>query len=153
MDIDIRKLINQLNKMTEELDSVDNIEDLDGDFEQPKSFQDLFNNSPLFNMDDFDSKASVHELLYDVTEEDEDVVVVVDLPGFSEEQISLQSDERQIRIDAESTDDMRRESVSHTFRLPAEVIPEEASATFENGVLTVTLPKVEEDEQTKIDIS
>jgi HSP20 family protein len=147
MDIDIRKLINQLNKMTEELDSVDNIEDLDGDFEQPKSFQDLF------NMDDFDSKASVHELLYDVTEEDEDVVVVVDLPGFSEEQISLQSDERQIRIDAESTDDMRRESVSHTFRLPAEVIPEEASATFENGVLTVTLPKVEEDEQTKIDIS
>ncbi len=147
----IRRLIEQLNQMAEEIEQQQTGEEQS----EPKTlFDNLFDNHPLFN-NNFEMNASVHELLYEVIEEDEAIIVVVDLPGFSEDQISLQSDERQIRVSAEATDDMRRESVSHTFSLPVEVVPSEATATFENGVLEVTLPRVEEedDDATTIDIS
>ena len=147
--MDIRKLVDELNRTIAEIDA--DAEPLKPDeFEQPKSFSDILNNSPFMSMN---RVSQFNELLYEVTEEDDSVVVVADLPGFTDEQISLRSDERQVRVDAESTEEMRRESVSHTFRLPVDVNPEEAEATFENGVLTITLPKVEKDTHTNIDIS
>lgn len=158
--MDLRRLLNQLNEVVEQLEEKSQNDKLNFDddysFDQPKSFEELFENTPLFKSKlNNNNHSNLHNLLYDVEKQDENVVVVVDLPGFSEDNISLQADERQIRIDAESTEDMRRESVSHTFRLPVEVIPSEAEATFENGVLTVTLPReeIDDDDHTKIDIS
>ncbi len=149
--MDFKKLIEQLNKIAEDVEEQSNsIEQ-----EPTNMFNELFNNHPLFDSE-FTMNNSVHKLLYDVIEEKEHILVVVDLPGFSEEQISIQSDEKQVRVSAEATEDMRRESVSHTFTLPDEVIPEDSEATFENGVLEITLPRVDvdlDDNSTTIDIS
>lgn len=85
--------------------------------------------------------------------EGDDVVVVVDLPGYTEEQITLTADNYQLRVDAEATEDMRRDSVSKVYQLDNEVVSEEASAELENGVLTVRLPmRNPSEDETQIDI-
>lgn len=145
----LKRFIEQLNKMAQEYEQASR------EIEQNNPLADNFIDFENFFEGELNVNNSVHELLYDISEENGNVVVVLDLPGFTEDQISIQADERQIRINAEATDDMRRESVSHTFSLPSEVVPSESKATFENGVLEVTLPLVDDDndDSTKIDIS
>jgi HSP20 family protein len=91
----------------------------------------------------------------DVAEQDEEYVVTADLPGYEKEDIDLSISDRTLRVGVdreESTDESdedgtyirrerRRQSVSRTITLPEEVDEEEASAAYNNGVLTVTLPK------------
>ncbi|WP_435127189.1 Hsp20/alpha crystallin family protein [Halobaculum sp. D14] len=93
----------------------------------------------------------------DVAETDDDVVVTADLPGFDADDIEVSVADRELSLSAEH--EQRREeerdeethyhlrerstqSVTRRLRLPAEVNETEATAEFENGVLTVTLPKV-----------
>lgn len=87
-----------------------------------------------------------------VVEEDGDVVVYVELPEFTEDQVELTADPERVRVEAHATDDMFHDDVSQVFELPSEVQPEQADATFENGFLTVRLPQVEPDDQTTITI-
>ena len=149
-----RRLIRELNRLAEEMDQTKSRSLFDND-----RFDSMFEDNSLFT--DIEKKMNekpVHHLLFEVIEEDKNVVVVVDLPGFEEDDISLTSDERHVRVDAEAREDMRRESVSHTFELPVEVVPDEATATFENGVLSIMLPRVEpddddDDDHTTINIS
>jgi HSP20 family protein len=113
-----------------------------------------------------------HELAVDVVETDTDIVVSADLPGFDREDVTLSLSGRDLTIDADHETDaetaaedddtryVRRErthrAVSRTVRLPDAVDEEAASATFTNGVLTVTLPRetVDDDEESHtIDIS
>lgn len=158
---DIKKLLEMFEKLGKEFDT--EFEDLDNEDLNDNLFgnssdniSDFLNNHPLVDGMQTNGKMGVSDFaepLYEVVEEDEEVVVIADVPGFEDDQISLRADENQVRIDAESTDSMRRESMSHVFSLPCEVVPEEADATLENGVLTVTLPRVETDDETQIEIS
>ncbi|PSP64924.1 heat-shock protein Hsp20 [Halobacteriales archaeon QH_8_64_26] len=91
----------------------------------------------------------------DVAEQDDEYVVTADLPGYEKADIDLSISERTLRVGVdreESTDESneegtyirrerRRQSVSRTITLPEEVEEDEASAAYNNGVLTVTLPK------------
>ena len=102
----------------------------------------------------------------DVAHYDGNVVVTADLPGFEKEDIdlSIAGDALTIRADAEydSADESetyirrerRRRSMRRTIGLPVAVHEDEASASYTNGVLTVTLPEMEtEDEDShRIDI-
>ncbi|MGQ4554484.1 Hsp20 family protein [Halobellus sp. GM3] len=106
-----------------------------------------------------------HETAIDLREDSESFVAVVDLPGFDREDIDLSVADRLLTIEAvreESTDtgnehgseehyvrrERRSDSVRRSLRLPADVRADDASATYNNGVLTVILPKllVEDDE-------
>jgi HSP20 family protein len=94
----------------------------------------------------------------DVAERDEGVVVTADLPGFEKEEIDLSIANDALTIRAEhAVDDeyesenyVRRErahrSVHRTIPLGTEVHEEEAHASYTNGVLTVTIPTIEVDE-------
>ena len=103
----------------------------------------------------------------DVAEDDDEIVVTADVPGFEKADIdlSIAGDVLTIRadrgVDSEHDADnyVRRErrhhSVRRTIRLPAEVREDEASASYSNGVLTVTLPRewsAEDDDSRHIDI-
>jgi HSP20 family protein len=89
----------------------------------------------------------------DVAEHDADVVVTADLPGFEKSDIDVSVSERTLTIRADRDVDaaheagsyLRRErrhtSVRRSVPLPAHVVEDDATASYKNGVLTVTLPR------------
>lgn len=103
----------------------------------------------------------------DVVDADDSVRVRADLPGTDPEDVEVSlHDGHRLSIDvagdasAEARDgryvrrERRRQSVSRTISLPAPVDEESASATFENGVLTVTVDKRDAgDEGTEIPVN
>ncbi|MFB6126654.1 MAG: Hsp20/alpha crystallin family protein [Halolamina sp.] len=99
----------------------------------------------------------------DVAETDDEVVVVADLPGYDPEVVSVTARNRRLDIAAEPAgadaddgpaatdgpDDRRyhrrervHDGLSRSVTLPADVREAEASAEYDRGVLTVTLPKL-----------
>lgn len=90
----------------------------------------------------------------DVLDDDEEIVVVADLPGYDTDDIDLTVDGRELRLHAERSAETeseesgryhrrerRHEQVSRVVTLPAEVEEDAANATYRNGVLTVRMPK------------
>jgi HSP20 family protein len=95
-------------------------------------------------------------LAVDVADEDDRFVLTADLPGFERDDIDVEVHERTLRIDATHQSEREEEgegdgeyiqrerskrSLSRSVTLPEDIEEGDASASFENGVLTVTLPK------------
>ncbi|MFK8212010.1 Hsp20/alpha crystallin family protein [Haloferax volcanii] len=107
-----------------------------------------------------------HEMAIDVTDHDDEIVVTVDLPGYEKEDLALSVANRTLTVeatrelDAERAEgeylrrERRHESARRTIRLPETVDEDGASASYHNGVLTVSLPKrdIEPDDSRRIDI-
>lgn len=88
----------------------------------------------------------------------------VDLPGLTKEQVDLNVEDRVLKISGERTVseqegrsftrlERRYGSFTRTFELPANANVSDISASFENGVLSITVPKVEEAQPRRITIS
>ncbi|SFC15719.1 HSP20 family protein [Halobiforma haloterrestris] len=90
----------------------------------------------------------------DVADTDEEYVVTADLPGYETDDIELTLSDGTLRLDATREDDLEfaegeylrrertRKTASRRVRLPEPVEEDEVTAGYENGVLTVRLPKV-----------
>lgn len=87
------------------------------------------------------TSASVREPLTDVIEEDDEVIVVVELPGVTKEDIMLDANEDTIEIKADGGEDRKYQK---NLILPAKINPDQAKARYTNGILEVRLEKVEE---------
>lgn len=114
--------------------------------------------------------AKVNALKMDVYEKDGNVVAKAQLPGFKAEQINAQVNDDMITIEAQSQTDKEegddkkgywRKEISQGYvkrvvPLPVDVDSSKAQAEFENGVLTITVPKMEklkeEEKQKKLEI-
>ena len=94
----------------------------------------------------------------DLRETDDEIEVTADLPGLEEKDIelSLAADRLTLRGERREEREHKENDVPHrieraygsfqrTVALPCEVDPDRAEAVFKKGVLTVTLPKVEEE--------
>jgi HSP20 family protein len=100
----------------------------------------------------------------DVRDGDGEFVVVADLPGYDKESLEVTLADNTLRIEAEHETEFEadageyvrkersHESVSRSVRLPEPVDEDGVSASFSNGVLTVTLEKREAGSGTRIDI-
>jgi len=101
----------------------------------------------------------------DIIETDEDVIVQVDLPGIKKGDIDLKVTENKLKVKADfdfemevpqgsyiTLHDRKKGVLRRTVRFPKKVMAEEAEATFEDGVLTVTAPKQEKEESFSIKI-
>lgn len=115
---------------------------------------------------DWSSLMSPSEVSVDVAERSGEFVVTADLPGFEKDDIDLRLADHTLHLEAERAEsreeesgtyirkERRHESVSRSVRIPEPVDEEGVSASFQNGVLTVTLPKLEPGEGSeRIDIS
>lgn len=87
----------------------------------------------------------------DVRERDGEIVVTAELPGIEKDMIDLRVDTDSVRISASDDVEMAEENERYVRRgrstrqlrrrvaLPAPVDPDTAEASYENGVLTVTV--------------
>lgn len=99
-----------------------------------------------------------------VEEGKDELVLTAELPGMSEEQISIEMENNVLTISGEKTEqrtegdeerryhlwERRYGSFQRSFTLPRTVKADEIRATYDNGVLRVHLPKVAEAKGRKI---
>jgi len=97
----------------------------------------------------------------DIVDEEDEIVALADVPGFEKGNMTVQVDDDRLRLLAERDEDNGREyhrrerpcgTVSRTVPLPASVDTEGSEASYEDGVLSVRLPKTEIDEGEEIEI-
>jgi HSP20 family protein len=98
--------------------------------------------------------ATVARARMDVVDKGEKFEVKLDLPGVSKDEINVSIEGARVAIQAESHKQSEAKdgervlhsertitSYARSFELPAEVAEDGAEASFENGVLTLRLPK------------
>lgn len=93
------------------------------------------------------------EMRMDVTENDSDYRVTIDIPGVKKENIDVSIDGNQVTVTAEASREKKREDEKElyseryegrayrSFTLPSEVDSARAEASYDGGVLSLTLPK------------
>jgi len=91
-----------------------------------------------------------------VTENDKDVCVTIELPGMDEKSIDLTLSRNCLTIKGEKSEEQEKTGKSYyrmercfgsfqrDIQLPCDVETERAEACFKKGILTVTLPKSKE---------
>ncbi|WP_435334946.1 Hsp20/alpha crystallin family protein [Haloarchaeobius sp. TZWWS8] len=85
------------------------------------------------------------------TEEDDCLVFVMDMPGFEKSDIECSYDDGMLRISAERDAEESSENVwmrssrrmSEQVRVPGDIVTDDISATYRNGVLEVHMPRRE----------
>lgn len=108
--------------------------------------------------------SGVESMAVDLVEHDEEFVATVDLPGYEREDVEVEVTDHTLRVAAEREESVedeaeeylhrerRQESTRRSLRLPDAVDTAAVTARMNNGVLTVTLPKLESEEARTIDI-
>ena len=98
----------------------------------------------------------------DIIETDDTIIIRIDLAGVKKENIDINLTETKLRVKAEVEDDhledvmgynRRPKLIRRTVRFPKKVFAEEADAKFENGLLTVEVPKLEKKESFSVNIN
>jgi HSP20 family protein len=92
----------------------------------------------------------------DMYQTDEEIVVKASLPGVKAEEVqinitgevlTLKGETQQVEEKKDKAWHMREQrwgAFERAIALPTEVVADKAKAEFENGILTITLPKAEE---------
>lgn len=112
-----------------------------------------------------------HEHIYgewvppmDMLEDKDDIVIRIDLPGLSVEQIDLSVVADTLTVSGERVREQGPEDENYhvlerqhgkfarKIKLPTQVNPDEAKASYKNGVLTVRLPKIKEVKTSEIEV-
>jgi HSP20 family protein len=100
----------------------------------------------------------------DMHEADDDVVIKADLPGLKPEDVDISITENTLTVKGEFRSEEEGERGDVHFRerrygsfqravaLPAFIDADAAEAEFEDGVLTITLPKTEESKPKQIEV-
>ncbi|MDD2555250.1 MAG: Hsp20/alpha crystallin family protein [Syntrophaceticus sp.] len=100
----------------------------------------------------------------DIVDEDEQFVIKADLPGYDPSNIEIKVTENSVNIRGKIDEEHEYKDSSYQIRergfgsftrnlsLSGEVKPDEAKASFRNGVLEIKLPKVQVPKGRKLDI-
>ncbi|MFP3938898.1 MAG: Hsp20/alpha crystallin family protein [Thermoanaerobaculia bacterium] len=100
----------------------------------------------------------------DIAETEESLVLYAELPGLTKDQVEITLEDNTLAVRGERAlgEEHDRESFhrveraygafQRSFRLPANVRPDGVQARFQDGVLRIDIPKVEESKPRKIEI-
>jgi HSP20 family protein len=101
----------------------------------------------------------------DICEGDQAFTLTAELPGFSKDDVKVELEDNRLTLKGERKRDTDVQEKQYrrverlygvferSFKLPAAVNADKAEATFKDGVLKLTLPKVEEAKPKPISIS
>ena len=108
-------------------------------------------NMPSSNMNDWvevPSKKKTNAMSYE--DRDKDIVFTIDMPGVAKKDIDISIEEHSIKVTAQNE---KGRNYNYTRRFKPTVDESSAVATFKNGVLDITVLKVEEKAKgTKVNI-
>ena len=133
-----------------------------GRFDPMTDIEDLFRSLGARSMVSTDDR--VLDMRMDVKEDDKAFRVTVDMPGVKKENIDVAVEGNQVTISAEVKREESREherevhkerfcgKASRSFSLPANVKVDECKANYDGGVLSLTLPKMEDNQARRISI-
>ncbi len=122
--------------------------DLDKFFEEEDFFLPVF------------SSKKINEPLIDIYETDKDIVAEMNIAGFKPENIDISVENGVLtvkgNIEEEKEDknknywrkEIKKSSFEKMIRLPKEVDEDKTEANYENGILKITLPKIEQKKKT-----
>ena len=91
----------------------------------------------------------------DLVDHGDELVLTADVPGFERDEIDVRISDATLSITAEHEEETEEreelylkserahKAISRSVRLPEPIDEDSVSATYNNGVLTLTLPKVE----------
>jgi HSP20 family protein len=108
-----------------------------------------------FFEEDFDFSISPR-LATDVYETDKDLVVEMQVPGFKKEDIKVSFQDDYLKVEGRAEEEkeekeknywrkeIRKGSFVRVIPLPKKVDPKKAKASFKDGILKISLPKIEE---------
>jgi len=109
----------------------------------------------------FDGNTLVHH--DDMYEEKDELGVKTELPGINDKDLEVTLEDNILTIKAEKRDEAAKDATHHTkeryygkyvrsMSLPFHVNGDKVSATFENGILELRLPKAEELKAKRIEV-
>lgn len=120
-------------------------------------FDDFFRDFPLgYSIKPLhgDPLPSPEKIKVEIKENGDNVVVQAEIPGVSKDDIdisiernvvTIQAEVKQYDADTQNDKILHSEryygSVQRSFALPSDVVPDKATAKYEDGILTLTLPK------------
>ncbi len=105
------------------------------------------------------------EPLVDIYETNEDIVVKAEIPGMKKEDIEISITDNVLTIKGEKKQERKMQNEDYhriecsygtfqrSFSLPKAIKPDNVTASYKDGVLTITVPKAEEVKPKKIQIS
>lgn len=108
--------------------------------------------SPLIRLQDIEFPETKMPLM-DIKDAEKELIIETEMPGIPKENIDIRLTENSIEICGERKEEEKDEKegyyrqerrYSRCIRrtpLPAEVIPEKAEATLQDGILKITIPK------------
>ncbi len=117
------------------------------------AWMDVLNISmPMANMNDWvevpSKSRKVNPMSYE--DRDKDIVFTIDMPGVAKKDIDIKIEDHSIKVTAQNGG---ARNYNYTRRFKPTVDESSAVATFKNGVLDITVLKVEEkDKGTKVNI-
>lgn len=100
----------------------------------------------------------------DLKENDKEYTVVAEVPGVKKEDINIDIHDNLLEIKAQTSEEKKEEKEGYVYKerregsfyrsleLPSNVNMDKSKASYKNGVLTLTLPKVESLPKKKIAI-
>ena len=132
-------------------------------FDPTADIDELFRNfsmRPLMR----EMEGALAEMRMDIQEDDAGYSVTLDVPGVRKEDIEVSVDGNRVTVQAEIKREHAREGrelhverysgrLFRGFTLPQEIDREHCQAHYENGVLTLTLPRKGDGQSTKLTVN
>lgn len=96
-----------------------------------------------------------NDIRIDAIERDNDILIKADVPGLDDKNLDIEVTENDVTISGKYEEETKDESkgyivrerrsgaFSRTIPINVDIVPEQAKATFKNGVLEITIPKAE----------
>ena len=102
---------------------------------------------------DFSAPAAAPRFPVDLYEDKDNLYVRAELPGVARDAINVEVVEDFLNLNATRKSGEESFSLTRSINIPEAVQADKVSAAYENGVLTVTLPKQEQVKPRKITVS